>query len=125
MLRAWLIEITDLAPASTTPTIGTVETILEGIERSRGCGVAGNDDELHVVRSNEPLGDFVCVLGDLVQRLGTVRIAGRIADVHESFLREQVDQGPRDGQSTESAVEHADRSVIHGPILGAQSPFVA
>ena len=50
-------------------------------------------------------------LADLALRPRTVGIATGVADVHEVLVRQEVDDGPGDGEAAEPAVEHPDRAI--------------
>ena len=48
---------------------------------------------------------------DLVQGPRPVRVAAGVTDVDQVLVREQVDDGPGDGEPAEAGVEHADGPV--------------
>ncbi len=52
---------------------------------------------------------------DLFEVARPVRIAAGVADVHEPLVREQVDHGTRDGETTEPGVEHPDGACVGHP----------
>ncbi|CAB4637783.1 unannotated protein [freshwater metagenome] len=43
--------------------------------------------------------------------LVTVRVATRIADIHEVFARQEVNNGAGNGQTTKARVKHANGSI--------------
>ena len=102
-------------PGSITPTTGTA---LRGqlVERGRGRGVAGDHHQLDVVALDEDPGELAGEHAHLGPRAGTVGVAAGVAEVDEVLGREQVDDGPGDGEAAEAGVEHAD-----GPVIGAGS----
>ena len=60
------------------------------------------------------------VLADLTDRLGTVGLAGGVADVQQRLVRELVDHRPGDGETPEPGVEDADRCVQQLGVAGVQ-----
>lgn len=78
------------------------------VETRRSGGVARHDDRLHVEVVDQRAGDLAGEPANVTQRLRTVRIATRVADVHDVFVGKQIDQGARHRETTEPGVEHAD-----------------
>ena len=84
-----------------------------GVAEHRGArGVAGDDERL------DPLLDEMVeavegVLANGGDRLGAIRLPGGVAEIENRLVRKLVDDGPRDGESTEARVEDADGCVRH------------
>jgi hypothetical protein len=53
----------------------------------------------------------------LVEGARAVRVASRVAEVHQVLVGQQVDDGPRHGEASEPGVEHAD-----GPVVAHRRP---
>ena len=78
-----------------TSTTGTGRLGVQLRQGRRRRGVAGDDEHLHVVLVEQVLADLLGEAADLVEVAWSVRIAAGVADVHEPFVGQQVDDGPR------------------------------
>ena len=97
--------------------------LLQHVERRGRRRVACDDDGLHIVLLHEAPRQLPGEFANLGLRSRSVRIPAGVADVHEMFGRQQVDDGTGNGESTEPTVEHPDRSGhlgthIDGPGYG-------
>ena len=90
--------------------------VVGGLQVGERCGrrgVARHDDEFHVVGVDKPLRDLVAICPDVFLRLTAVGVSAGIADVYQVFLGEKVDQRACNGESTETAIEYPDRTIVH------------
>ena len=88
-----------------------VELIAQGVDSGCGSGVAGDHDGLHVVIDDEAGGQLPSEAAYLIGRARSIRVAGRIPDVHKVLGRQQVDDGAGNSQPSETGVEHPDRPI--------------
>ena len=99
---------------------GNRQLVAELVEAGCRRRVAGDHDGLGVVVVDEAPRQFVGVAANVVERLGPVRIAARVADVDEILGRKQIDRRPGDGQPAEPGVEHPDRPIHGCPAYGSR-----
>ena len=85
----------------------------EFVQRRRGCGVACDHEGLDVVVRHEVLCDSVRESCNLVEGPGTIGIAGRVPEIHEILIGQQVDHRPCNREAAEARIEHSDRPLVH------------
>ena len=100
-------------PGSTTLMTGTATPLAQAVEPGGGRRVARHHDHLGVVLVHQLGRDLPGKDPNLVERAGTVGVTTGVADVDQVLLGQQVDERPGHRETAETAVEHADRTVIH------------
>ena len=96
-----------------TPITGTRKLFLKLRQRSGGRGVAGDDDQLHVLlleverrsRARTP---------HLGERTRPVRQARVVAEIDEVLVRHRHEALVQNGKPADARVEHADGPRVHG-----------
>ena len=88
------------------------QLFLELRQRRRRGGVAGHEDQLHVL-CLEKASDLGREAADLRQRPRAVRQARVVAEVDEVLVRQGDQALVQDGEAADSGVEHADGPRIH------------
>src|SRR5450830_499032 len=77
--------------------------------------VARDDDGLHALLEQKG-GDLVTIPSYGLRRFGTIRHACRVAEVDETLTGKLLHDGVRNGESSESRIEHSDgRVAIESP----------
>ena len=89
------------------------QLFLQPRQRSRGGGVARDEDELHVLLL-EIGADLAREAPDLLERTRAVRQARVVAEVDEVLVRHGHEALVQNGETTDSGVEDADGTRIHG-----------
>ena len=88
---------------------------LEFVHREGGRrGVARDHQGFRAEVVDQAPGKFTGVTANFVERLVAEGIAAGVADVHEVFAGEEVNDGSGHRESSETGVEHADRAVESG-----------
>ena len=89
------------------------ERLLQLGQRGRGRGVAGDDDQLHILRL-EVEADLAGEPADLAERPGAVGQARMVAEVDKVLVRHRYEAFVQDGEPAHARVEHPDRPCVHG-----------
>ncbi len=89
------------------------------IERNR---IARDDDRLHILRQKKRF-PFRRQAGDFLPRPLPVRIPGRVAEIHNRFLRIPRFQDTRRREPAGSRIHHPNRSIIHDIPFRPPLPF--
>ena len=99
---------------------------LQGGERERGGGVAGDDQQLDAARLQEPA-DFDREARHRLPGFGAVRHARGVAEVQQTLLRHRLAQSPQDGQTADAGIEDPDGlgGTQSGPARPARNPHRA
>src|SRR5699024_10104629 len=82
----------------------------------RGGGVAGDDDHL-LPAGNQIIGDHAGVLADLRDRLIPIRRVRDVPDVDDGFVRQQIHDRARHGETADPGVEDPDGRIVVGFLL--------
>ena len=96
------------------------EGALQVGKRSRGCGVARDDDELHA-SGLEEVPDLERETTNLGKRPGTVGQARVVAEVHDILGGKRDEELVEDGEAAHAGVEDTYRSRIHTGMI--RTPF--
>ena len=87
---------------------------VQTVEAGGGRRVARHHQQLDVVVLDQLGRDLPGKPAHLVQGARAIGIPAGVADIDEVLGGQQIDDGPGDGETAETAVEHADRPVVHG-----------
>jgi hypothetical protein len=118
----WVTSVTAAAarsPGSTTPITGT-STVACRYGRAAAVALLHATTIIFAPAVDEQVGDLDAEAPAARRRAVPVGVAGRVAEVEQVLVREQVGEGLEDRQAPETAVEHADGAVVHAVALGSE-----
>src|SRR5215208_1452393 len=99
-------------------------SLLQSAERVRRAGITGHHHGLDSL-AQQPVKDLQAVALHGLRRLGAVRHPGGVAKVDGGLLRQALVDGPRNGETSDTRIEDADRRRIHGSLNGKETPAPA
>jgi len=82
--------------------------VLDGVEGQGAGGVAGDDEELGALFTDQELGALCGVAGDGAAGLGAVGETGGVAEEGKPGAGETLDECAEDGEAAEAGIEDAD-----------------
>jgi len=82
----------------------------QNVQRYRRCRVAGDDQQLNAP-GYEVVRRMQCITFDGFRTLGPIRNAGRVTEVDQLFVRQQLMYRMQNGQPTHAGIKYAYRQI--------------